>query len=166
MTGKPIELQVPLALAPLAARDGMMSVLRSMIDPSRGDGHQSLSLYLRDLHIAVKGQIAIPVDLKVQEHRGRWECALEISAVADEGFFPTFTGTISISPAGNHCELWLMGEYRPPLGTAGALLDATMLRHAAQRSLESFLSRVATEILEQTKETEASYERRVRRSGD
>lgn len=163
MAAKTIELHVPLSLAPLAAREGMIGVLRRMTQASPGGHAQaSLSLYLRDLHVAVKGQITVPVDLKVQERRGRWECALEIAAASDEGFFPRFTGTLSISPVGNHCELWLIGEYRPPLGAAGELLDATVLRHSAQRSLESFLSHVAAEIIEHTKNAEADYERRTR----
>ena len=163
MAGKPIELHVPLSLAPIAARDGMLSVLRRM---TGDESHPSLSLYLSDLHVAIKGQIAVPIDIKTQERRGRWECALKISATSDEGFFPTFSGTLSISPVGNRCGLWLMGEYLPPLGVAGELLDATVLRHSAQRSLESLLSHIAVEILEQTNRAESDYQRRSHQTGD
>lgn len=140
----------------------MIRALRAMAEEPEGETHSSLSVYLRDLHVAVKGQVAIPVNVKVEERRGRWECAIEIAAASNEGFFPAFSGTLSISPVGNHCELWMMGEYRPPLGAVGEALDATVLRHAAQRSLKSFLTRIAADTVENTRKAEADYERRTR----
>ena len=82
----------------------------------------------------------------MEDHPVRWEYALAVRSASDEGFFPTFAGTLSITPVGGTSELWLQGAYKPPFGAIGALLDRTVLRHAAQRSLQSFLLRLANLI--------------------
>lgn len=162
MTGKPIEVRVPVALAPLVARQSMLRVLRSISDDFSSKDRWSLTLFLRDLHVAVIGEVAVPIGVSVEERDQRWECALEIHAVANEGFFPTFSGTLSVSPVGTHAELWLMGTYRPPLGALGAFLDNTVLRRAAQRSLSAFLSRIALEMASDVASRERTHERDIR----
>jgi hypothetical protein len=140
----------------------MIRVLRSMSDEIEGKERLSLTLFLRDLHVGIIGEVAIPVELAVENRIGRWECGIEIHAVSDEGIFPTFNGNLSISPVGAHCELWLIGEYRPPFGPVGEVVDDTVLRHAAQRSLQAFLSRIAMEILDDVRREESTHRRDVR----
>ncbi len=133
-----------------------------MGDESDAGGRCALTVFLRDLHLAVIGDVAIPVELDVDARQGRWEASIEIRAVAEEGFFPTFTGTINVTPVGAQSELWLQGVYRPPFGALGGLLDSTVLRHTATRSLQSFLSRVAMEMLDDVRRVEREYEAGVR----
>ena len=78
-------------------------------------------------------------------------------------FFHTFEGTLSITPVATHSELWLQGTYDPPFGFFGALLDRTVLRHAARRSLQAFLQRIADDIAERrTRNAKSSTQRDIR----
>jgi hypothetical protein len=161
MTGRPIELHEPLPVTAQVAVEATMRVLKSMGDGASGQP-QSLNVFLHDLHVALVGEVAVPIVVAVEEHPERWESALTVRAASDEGFFPTFTGTLSVSPNGRRCELWLIGEYHPPFGSIGAALDATVLRHAARRSLQALLSRIAADVLEDARETEREHERDIR----
>lgn len=161
MKGRAIELRLPLALAPMAARESLARVMRVLSNGLHGMDGWSLAVHLRDLHATVAGEVRVPVEIDIDERAARWECGLKIRAIGSEGFFPTFTGTMSVTPVGAHSEIWLQGTYEPPLGAIGAALDRTVLRHAAQRSLESFLTRIRTEIL---RDARANEDERVRES--
>lgn len=51
--------------------------------------------------------------------------------------FPTFEGTVEFEPHSRSSgQISLVGVYRPPLGPAGAAVDAMGLRHAAERTAQ------------------------------
>ncbi|MGC2243239.1 MAG: hypothetical protein WBA06_06390 [Candidatus Aquilonibacter sp.] len=156
-----IELYVPMALASNAARESLLRVMHALGDGSSPD-RSTLSVYLRDLHASVHGEISIPVTVDVVDRPVRWEYAITIRATSDTAFFPRFEGTLSITPVGSQSELWLQGSYEPPFGPIGALLDRTVLRHAAERSLRSFLQRIADDIASGERSAEKQHERDVR----
>ncbi|HEY5339549.1 MAG TPA: hypothetical protein VIK27_00855 [Candidatus Aquilonibacter sp.] len=147
--GKAIALRVPLALAPRVAREAMLRVMRSMSDEGDDDGPLALAVFLHDLHVALIGEFSIPVGLTVR-------------AVADEGFFPTFSGTLSVTPAAMQSELRLEGSYQPPFGSLGSLLDNTVLPHAAQRSLQSLVTHIAMEMLDDARRVERGHRQDLR----
>ncbi|MGC2131587.1 MAG: SRPBCC family protein [Candidatus Aquilonibacter sp.] len=156
------ELGVPVALASGAARDALLRVMHSMGKGTATPDQLELSVYLRDLHAGVRGEIRIPVTLDVVDRPARFEYAIAIRAASDEGFFPHFEGTLSVTPVGTQSELWLQGTYDPPFGPIGALLDRTVLRHAAKRSLESFLQRIADDVESNERATEEQHQRSLR----
>lgn len=162
MARRSIELYVPIALASGAARDALLRVMHALGEGTAAPDRLAVSVYLRDLHAAVRGEIRIPVTVDVVDRPVRWEYAINIRAAADEGFFPRFEGTLSITPVGSQSELWLQGTYEPPFGPIGAVLDRTVLRHAAKRSLQSFLQRIADDIASDERATEKQHERNVR----
>jgi len=143
---KTIELYVPLALNAQSARAALERAMRQIGERSGSSDRLALAIHLQDLHVDVRGEVRVPVEMEVEDRPIRWEYALAVRAASDEGFFPTFAGTLSITPVGGASELWLQGAYKPPFGAIGALLDRTVLRHAAQRSLQSFLLRLANFI--------------------
>lgn len=56
--------------------------------------------------------------------------------------FPVFAGQLRISASG----LALMGQYAPPFGRLGLVIDAALLRFVARRTAQAFLVRVATRL--------------------
>lgn len=53
--------------------------------------------------------------------------------------FPVFAGRLTIRPGG----LFLDGDYAPPLGRLGLLIDARLLHFVARRTAQTFLARIA-----------------------
>lgn len=162
MPARSIELGVPLTLAPAAARESLLRVMHALAEETATPDGATLAVYLRDLHVAVRGEIRIPVAIEVVDRPPRWEYAIKIRAASDRGFFPQFDGTLSVSPIASHSELWLQGTYVPPFGAIGALLDRTLLRGAALRSLRSFLQRIADDVASNERAVESQHERGVR----
>ncbi len=79
-------------------------------------------------------------------------------ATGPSGLFPRFEGELRLTALDpERAELRLSGRYRPPLGTAGQVLDAAGLAHVAHATIRALLRRVAR-VLEQAPE-----ERRSRR---
>lgn len=161
MAAQPIELYVPLLLAPAAAREALQRVVREFGTETSSE-RRTLSVYLQDLHVGVNGEIRVPVAMEVAEHPARFESAISIRASADKGYFPTFEGTLSINPVAEKSELWLQGTYEPPLGVVGALLDRTILHDTARRSLQAFLERIGEDITSDEREREERYARDIR----
>lgn len=162
MASRPIEIYVPLILASAAARESLLRVMHALGDGTAVSDRQTLAVYLSDLHAAVRGEIRIPVTIDVVDRPVRWEYAINIRAASNTGFFPRFEGTLSITPVGSQSELWLQGTYQPPFGPIGVVLDRTVLRHAAKRSLHSFLQRIANDIVSDERASEKQHERDVR----
>lgn len=161
MSWRRVELRTRLAVPAEAAREALARVLAGLGNAGDGSG-LTLSVPLRDLHVGATGEVAVPVTITHAERRERDETAIRIHAVGNEGIFPTFDGMLAISRLGTHCELWLIGDYRPPLGALGAALDGTALRHAALRSLEAFLTRLGAEIAADAQRSEREHERAMR----
>ncbi len=162
MPRRSIELRAPVALAAGAARDALLRVMHAIGQGTATPDQLNLSVYLRDLHADVRGEVRIPVTVDVVDRPARFEYAITIHAASDEGFFPRFEGTLSITPVGTQSELWLQGTYDPPFGLVGAVLDRTVLRHAAKRSLQSFLQRIADDVASDERATEEQHQRSVR----
>jgi hypothetical protein len=161
MAARPAELHVQLPLPFTAARESLQRVVQELGQPGVSERH-SLAVYLSDVHVAVRGEIRVPVTMEVADHPARFESAISIRAASNEGYFPTFEGTLSVTPVGTQSELWLQGSYTPPFGFVGALLDHTVMHNAAHRSLQAFLQRIAEDMTSDQREREARHARDVR----
>ena len=162
MAARPIELHVQLPLVFSAARESFQRVVRELGETTGSPERHTLAVYLRDLHAGVRGEIRVPITMEIAEHNRRFECTISIRAASDRGYFPTFEGTLSINPLATQSELWLQGTYLPPLGIVGGLLDRTLLRNAARRSLQAFLQRIADDVTGDEREREERHARDVR----
>ena len=56
--------------------------------------------------------------------------------------FPIFTGELTISAGG----LALDGQYAPPFGRLGLVIDSGLLRFVAHRTAQAFLARIARHL--------------------
>jgi hypothetical protein len=82
----------------------------------------------------------------VEEEDGTRVLPLWWEAAEQPWLFPTFDGGLEVRPQDCDTELRLEGRYRPPLGTAGALVNWAILNRAATASLETLLDRLATRL--------------------
>jgi hypothetical protein len=114
-----------------------------------------------DLGIA-DAAMSVPVTVSLGD-AGTWTptvVPLALRATQRAGWFPTFHGEIS-SEAGGPLEstLRMSGTYEAPLGKLGAIADRTVLAHAAEKSLRSFLARLRTDVLEEIRRSELDLRR-------
>lgn len=82
----------------------------------------------------------------VEEEDGTPVLPLWWEAADQPWLFPTFDGGLEVRPEGRSTELRLEGRYRPPLGTAGALVNRAILHRAATASLEALLDRLSARL--------------------
>jgi len=130
----PIEMYVPLTILPNHARDAAQRVLEQ---------------------IAANTYHALKLTAQCGGGDPRWEFPITLRARTAERFFPTFEGSLIVTPLGESCELWLQGAYTPPLGKLGSQVDATVLRGVAQANLRSFLQSFADDVRSATASSEA-----------
>lgn len=86
----------------------------------------------------------------VMEDDGTQRLPLWWEAADQPWLFPTFDGGLEVRPSDPGTELRLEGRYRPPLGTAGALLNRAVLHRSATASLETLLDRLSAQLLTRT----------------
>ncbi len=141
-----IEMYVPLKSSPHLVCASLLRVVPAVAQGKPPYERLAMSVTLRDLRIGTTGEIQIPIRTRVQREEESWCCSLDIQAADKERFFPKFRGRLTVVPVDAQCELWLEGVYEVPLGSVGALLDATVLRGAAKNSLWKFLQWLADEI--------------------
>ena len=161
MTGTPIELYVSLDLPPVTVRDAAMNVTRAVGEQEPRYANLALSA---ELNVPGRGHVSVPIDAKITNRPGRWEAAVRITAAKSENFFPTFDGTLSVTPdGGNNAELWLQGTYVPPGGVLGKGLDATIFRGLAEKSLRDFLNWFAAQVRDEVDRSERERADQARR---
>lgn len=141
-----IELQVRVSMPAMLVAPELVKALQAIEKGDRPFENFTVSADLGSLHLPNIGAVSVPVSLSVRGSHGRnpqrIDFALESSDAS--GFFPKFTGSLRCDPDGpSDAVIWLIGEYAPPLGTAGALLDATVLKGVATHSLMPFLRLLA-----------------------
>jgi hypothetical protein len=78
------------------------------------------------------GVVSLPV---------RWKATWPSAA------YPCFDGELELTRlADGSAELWLLGRYRPPLGTIGRLLDRAVLHPLASDSVRQMLGTIASRL--------------------
>jgi len=142
-----IEISRPMRVPGPLALGAMLEILRSLSRHEVPYEREALSLGFEQIRLPAAGEIAVPVSIDAQAQPQRYECELTIAATATAALFPTFSGSLSVSPMRDSgSELWLQGSYAVPLGIVGEFVDATFLRGAADASLDRFVAWLAAEI--------------------
>ena len=117
-----------------------------------------ISVDLGDLHLPNAGVISVPIELHCYGHNVASNAPIGFGFQAKQrgALFPKFTGALSVEPAGSpHSCVRLRGEYEPPMGAVGKILDATVLRSVAERSLRAFLAQLTSEAETSVRRREA-----------
>ncbi len=131
----------PLEAPAPPVRDAMIAILQDLDRISSSGLGELPDLGIRSFRVAV--------GLRAHPRPERLECAITLKAAHLPKLYPTFQGTISVSPLREYgCEMWLQGSYDVPFGAVGTVVDASVLHDQAAHSLQNFLAWLA----EQTRE--------------
>jgi hypothetical protein len=103
------------------------------------------------LHVSLAGAhfdriAAVGFATVVEEEDGTRVLPLWWEAAEQPWLFPTFDGGLEIRSDDGGTQLRLEGNYRPPLGAAGALVNRAVLNKAATASLEALLDRLSARL--------------------
>jgi hypothetical protein len=90
---------------------------------------------------------AVGVGPAIEEDDGSRILPLWWEAAEQPWLFPTFDGGLEVRPVATGAELRLEGHYRPPLGSAGRLVNWALLHRAATASLEALLDRLSSRLI-------------------
>ena len=166
-----VELQRPLSVPAVPARSAASYIFHAIQD--RRDDFSEFSLFLNfaSLGLPDVGYVAIPVTIcDVNEQlEPRHEIRFTLRARRIPEAFPTFTGAVGIDASGpSNAQVWLGGDYTPPLQPIGGVFDEIFARHSAKKSLENMLNEIADAIearVEQRERANARY-RLIFNTGD
>jgi hypothetical protein len=152
-----IELHAPLDVPAGLAREELAHIMQAMHERKPPYEDAALHVGLRDLRLPVSGQVGVSITTDMVERPLQYTCTLKIAASDGAELFPTFDGTIAVSPVGTSaCELWMQGRYDVPFGALGAAIDATLFKGTAKRSLSSLLEFLAKSVSENVKRDQAN----------
>jgi hypothetical protein len=126
-------------------------------------GYASRNDVVLTLEVGVAGAaMSVPVTVELRDSLTRTPAAVPIAlrATHHSALFPTFSGAVRSDAVGNlDSVLRLAGTYETPLGMVGSIADRTVLGHAAERSLHSFLARLRADVIEEIQRAELSIRR-------
>jgi hypothetical protein len=126
-------------------------------------GYSSRNDVVLTLDVGIAGaamSVPVTVDLGDAHRRTPNAVPIAVRATHHSALFPTFHGTVRSEAAGNlDSVLRLDGTYETPLGMFGHMADRTVLGHAAERSLNSFLERLRADVIDEIQRAELSIRR-------
>ena len=115
------------------------------------------------LDVGVAGAaMSVPVTVALGDSHMRTPASVPIALKATHrsGLFPAFRGVVRSEGTGTlESILRLDGEYDVPLGALGGIVDRTVLRHAAKRSLGAFLDRLRADVITEIQRAELAIRR-------
>jgi hypothetical protein len=118
-----------------------------------------------DLHVG-GAAVTVPITLETggAEMRAPTAIPLSLRATHHTAWFPSFHGQVRSEAVGPlESTLRLEGTYETPLGAIGDLVDSTILGHAAERTLRSFLDRLRADVIDEIRRSELNI--RMRQGG-
>jgi hypothetical protein len=126
-------------------------------------GYSSRDDVVLALDVGIAGAaMSVPVTVELRDSPTRTPNAIPIAlrATHHSGLFPAFHGAVRSEGVGNlESVLRLDGTYETPLGMFGSIADRTVLGHAAERSLRSFLERLRADVIAEIQRAELSIRR-------
>ena len=126
---------------------------------------------LGDLGLPDFGYVGVPVRLfdLSEQAEPRYEIEFKMQARRGSEAFPTFTGAVGIEANGpSASEMWIAGEYETPMHFLGGLVNQTLLRGVAEKSLENMADEISRAVVAgvERREFEDSRYRLLFKAGD
>jgi len=141
-----IELQRPLSVPAIPARSAISSILHDIAEGRGQWADFALYCTFGSIGLPDVGYIAIPVKISnLDEHlEPRHEIRFHMQASREPQAFPLFDGSLGIDVSGaSSSTLWLAGTYEVPLSGLGALLNQTMMRGTAEKTISNMIDVLA-----------------------
>ena len=136
-----IELSAQVALPASLVGPELLRLLEAIQKGDPPHANFAVSVDLSSLHLPGAGKLSIPVSIKLaRAPASALRIDFEFHAHDAHALFPAFNGSLRTDPEGpSKSRVWLVGEYTPPMGAAGMVLDRTVLSSTARSSLDGFL---------------------------
>jgi hypothetical protein len=144
-----VDFQRQLNVPVVPARSAIAAILHEIEQKSGSWGDFALYLDFKSLGLPDVGYVAIPIEIEgVSEAlEPRHEIRFQIHARRGRDAFPTFDGAVGIDALGpSSAQLWLAGDYQPPLRSLGPLLDQFIGGGKAAKALENMLAELADAV--------------------
>lgn len=155
----------------MPARSAASYIFHAIQDGRDDWSEFSLFLNFASLGLPDVGYVAIPIticDVK-EQLEPRHEISFTLRARRIPEAFPTFTGAAGIDATGpSNAQMWLGGDYTPPLKAIGGVFDQIFAHHSASKSLENMLNELADAVearVQQRERANARY-RLIFNTGD
>jgi hypothetical protein len=116
---------------------------------------------LGDCSLPDVGYVSIPILLSVEPApSGVNEYFVTIRASRHADAFPVLSGALGVDMSSRTTStLWIGGKYDVPMGSLGSLMDLSVARGIAQRTLENFLDDIARACVARVEQRESDYMR-------
>jgi hypothetical protein len=141
-------------------------VLPRLVTVLRGYEEREDVVLSHDLRLAGAAMsVRVIVETAGADRRTPAALPLVLRAAHHASWFPTFHGQVCSDAVGPlESILRLDGRYEMPLAAIGEFADSTVLGHAAERSLRSFLDRLRRDVLNEIRRVELDVRSRARRT--
>ena len=97
-------------------------------------------------HFALNKEVVVNI-AAASRSNGRTLLPLRVEATGATNLFPRLEVELELAPVGPQItQLSLHGSYRPPLGSAGALLDRALLHRVAEAVVKNFVEQVVATL--------------------
>ncbi len=144
-------LHIPYSLVNGIIRDDPVGVIAGGGRPSADGARVELTAHLPGIGVAVAAEVAIAVG-SPEEHPGpipSVRVPLVWRPTHGHHMFPEMKAHLEAFPTTSaDTELAIVGEYVPPLGAVGALVDHALMHRVAAETVAELLEAVAAEIKE------------------
>jgi hypothetical protein len=166
-----VELQRALTVPAVPSRAALSSILHEIADGSGRWADFALYATLGDLGLPDVGYVGVPVRLfdLSEQVEPRHEIRFKLEARRRSEAFPAFIGATGIEANGpSTAEMWLAGTYEVPLHLLGGIMNQTVLRGMAEKSLANMTDELASAVVAhvEQREIEASRYRLLFKAGD
>ncbi len=157
-----INLQRALRVPVIPGRSALSGILH---DIERGNdkwGDFALVATLGSLGLPDVGYIAVPVEISGLEERlePRHEIRFRMRSKRSPEAFPEFEGGCGIDSNGPSASiLWMTGTYEVPLRGLGAILDKTIARGMAEKTLDNMIDVLADAVAARVESREINESR-------
>src|SRR5690242_6226017 len=128
--GVPVNSTTAIKLPAAFALPAVEAILKEF---AKLPGGAALALNLEELRAPFEAMISVPVHMRFEPGEGRNQWRVQICAATAPRLYPAFDGYLTLVDApSSGSELRLEGQYTPPVGKVGRVIDAALLRGIAQ----------------------------------
>lgn len=157
-----LELQRMLKIPVIPARAAIASIVHDIADEKNGWAQFALYATLGSLGLPDVGYLAVPARMyEVKEQvEPNHEIRFRLQSKRSPDAFPTFDGAMGIDGTGaSTSTMWLAGTYEVPMGGLGSIVNQTMMRGIAEKTLANMIDELAEAIVARAEKREMAETR-------
>ena len=140
-----IDLHVSVSLPAALVGPELLAILKAIESQTPPFENFAISTDLSNLHLPNAAHLSVPIAVQIGRAHGAAPQRIDFafSATDKTALFPSFAGSLRCDAEGpSKTTVWLIGDYTPPFGYVGAILDRTMLHNVAEQTLTPFLEAI------------------------